>query len=392
MATIVLTDAEKAEVEASTLCCLCQSSLGSKGQHNADGIRHLGLRRFDRSSPSLTLPIHVCRMDYSRPQMPFEREGLMRRTMPFAIAACLAFALVPLPPSGEHPVALLAAAVVTVLIIGSAVIVPWQRMPEWTQAIPPIAYFLAIGFLRHAEGGAVSGYGPLVLLSLVWLALYGTRKQLAVALVSMVVMFVMPILLIGPPLYPLSEWRRTFMWATVGPLSAFTVHRLVVEIHQLLAKLSGLARTDALTGVPNRRAWDEEMPRELSRARRSGEPLSVALLDLDHFKAFNDSRGHQTGDQLLKEAAAAWIEQIRDGDLLARYGGEEFVLLLPVCSRDMAHAVVERLRCVVPDSQTCSVGVATWDGEESPEALIRRADDALYEAKLTGRDRVMVAS
>jgi diguanylate cyclase (GGDEF)-like protein len=316
----------------------------------------------------------------------------MRRTMPFAIAACLAFALVPLPPSEEHPVALLAAAVVTVLIIGSAVFVPWQRMPDWTQAVPPMAYFLAIGFLRHAEGGAASGYGTLVLLPLVWLVLYGTRRQLFFALNSMVVMFAVPILLIGPPLYPPSEWRRTLMWATVGPLIALTVHRLVVEIHQLLAQLGALARTDALTGIPNRRAWDEEMPRELSRARRSGEPLAVALLDLDHFKAFNDSRGHQAGDQLLKEAAAAWTEQIRDGDFLARYGGEEFALLLPVCSKNMAHAVAERLRCVVPDGQTCSLGVATWDGAESPEALIRRTDEALYEAKLTGRDRVMAAS
>jgi diguanylate cyclase (GGDEF)-like protein len=316
----------------------------------------------------------------------------MRRITPFASAACLAFALVPLPPSGEHPVALLAAAMATVLVIGSALFVPWQRLPDWTQAVPPIAYFLAIGFLRHAEGGAASGYGTLVLLPLVWLALYGSRGQLAVALALMVVMFVVPILLVGPPLYPPSEWRRALMWATVGPPVAFTVHRLVVEINQLLARLHGLARTDALTGIANRRAWDEEMPRELSRARRSGEPLSVVLLDLDHFKAFNDSRGHQAGDQLLKEAAAVWTEQIRDGDFLARYGGEEFALLLPACPTDAAHAVTERLRCVVPDGQTCSLGIATWDGAESPRALIHRADGALYEAKLTGRDRVMVAT
>ena len=309
--------------------------------------------------------------------------------MPFGLSACLAFALVPLPPPEEHSGALLSAAMVTAFIVASTLFVPWHRLPHYVQAVPPLVYFVVIGFLRHAEGGAESGYGPLVLLPLVWLALYGTRRQLAVAFAVMIMMFALPILLLGPPLYPLSEWRRTLLWATAGPLIAFTVHRLVAEINQLLTKLRGIARTDALTGVPNRRAWDEEMPRALSRAKRSGEALSVALLDLDYFKAFNDTRGHQAGDQFLKEAAAAWTEQMRGGDVLARYGGEEFALLLPACPTGAAHAVTERLRCIVPEGQTCSVGIATWDGAESPEALVHRADGALYEAKRAGRDRVV---
>lgn len=309
--------------------------------------------------------------------------------MPFGLSACLAFALVPLPPPEEHLSALLSAAILTALLVASILLVPWHRMPDYVQAVPPIAYFAVIALLRHAEGGAVSGYGQLVLLPLVWLALYGTRTQLAVAFAAMIIMFVVPILFVGPPRYPLSEWRRTLLWATAGPLIAFTIHRLVAEINQLLTKLRGIARTDALTGVPNRRAWDEEMPRALSRAQRSGETLSVALLDLDYFKAFNDSRGHQAGDHFLKEAAALWTEQMRGGDILARYGGEEFALLLPACPTGAAHAVTERLRCVVPDGQTCSVGIATWDGAESPEALVHRADGALYEAKRAGRDRVV---
>ena len=206
---------------------------------------------------------------------------------------------------------------------------PWQKMPVYFQAIPPIAYFAVIVLLRHAEGGADSGYGPLVLLPIVWLALYGTRGQLALALVVMLAMFVAPIALVGSPLYPLTEWRRALLWAGVGPLAGFTVHQLVREINQLLTTLHGVARTDALTGVPNRRAWDEELPRELSRAQRSRERLSVALIDLDHFKRFNDDRGHQAGDQLLKESAAGWAAQIRGGDFLARYGGKSLLSYFP---------------------------------------------------------------
>ena len=90
-----------------------------------------------------------------------------------------------------------------------------------------------------------------------------------------------------------------------------------------------VARVDALTSLPNRRAWDEALPRELARARRDGKPFTVAMIDLDNFKKFNDTHGHQAGDDLLADAARAWIAQLRETDLLARYGGEEFIAALP---------------------------------------------------------------
>ena len=142
-----------------------------------------------------------------------------------------------------------------------------------------------------------------------------------------------------------------------------------------------MARTDELTGLPNRRAWDEHLHRELARARRSGERFSVALIDLDGFKRYNDTKGHPAGDQLLKEAGVIWPSQIRDSDVLARYGGDEFALLLPGCPPASANDVVERLRSATPRGQTCSAGVAEWDGNELAEDLIARADAALYEAK-----------
>jgi diguanylate cyclase (GGDEF)-like protein len=113
------------------------------------------------------------------------------------------------------------------------------------------------------------------------------------------------------------------------------------------------------------------------------------MLDLDHFKAYNDTHGHQAGDRLLKAAAAAWREVLRPGDLLARYGGEEFVAVLADCPPQEARAVAERLRRSTPSGETCSIGVATWDGAEAVDALVRRADEALYAAKRAGRDRVV---
>jgi diguanylate cyclase (GGDEF)-like protein len=165
---------------------------------------------------------------------------------------------------------------------------------------------------------------------------------------------------------------------------------LVAQVQDQAAQLAALAHNDMLTGIPNRRAWELELPRDMARVRRHGGRLCVALLDLDHFKRFNDQHGHQGGDRLLKEATAAWRTRIRSTDLLARYGGEEFAVLLRDCAPSEAVGVLEDLRAVTPLGQTFSAGVAEWDGQESPERLVGRADVGLYEAKRAGRDRIVV--
>jgi diguanylate cyclase (GGDEF)-like protein len=167
---------------------------------------------------------------------------------------------------------------------------------------------------------------------------------------------------------------------------------LVAKVQDQATQLAALANNDALTGIPNRRAWELELPREMARVRRSGGRLYVALLDLDHFKRFNDAHGHQGGDRLLKEATAAWQARLRRTDLLARYGGEEFAVLLRDCSQIEAVVVLDDLRAVTPADQTFSAGLAEWDGQEDPELLVGRADRALYEAKHAGRDRIIVAA
>jgi diguanylate cyclase (GGDEF)-like protein len=166
---------------------------------------------------------------------------------------------------------------------------------------------------------------------------------------------------------------------------------LVRRVQEQATELARVARTDALTGAPNRRAWDEQLAVELARAARDGAPVSVALLDLDHFKAFNDLRGHQAGDRLLRGAAAAWQGRMRNIDVLARYGGEEFGLILPGCRPDVAVGIVDRLRELTPEGETSSAGVAAWDGVETADALVARTDRALYAAKRGGRDRTVLA-
>lgn len=153
--------------------------------------------------------------------------------------------------------------------------------------------------------------------------------------------------------------------------------------------LRKLSERDPLTGVLNRRAWDQLLA---SALRKGTQPLYVALLDLDHFKGFNDRHGHPAGDELLRRAARAWRKAIRANDVLARYGGEEFAVLLAGCEADIAMEIAERLRRAAIEEQHVSIGLARWDGHESAELLVGRADKALYEAKRSGRNRVILAA
>jgi diguanylate cyclase (GGDEF)-like protein len=176
-----------------------------------------------------------------------------------------------------------------------------------------------------------------------------------------------------------------------GTVFGVLIWRSQMASRDVMAALDRMAREDGLTGITNRRALDEGLTIELARARRTGLQLTLVMLDLDYFKRYNDRRGHGAGDALLRNAAQAWRRQLRPTDLLARYGGEEFTLVLPSIDADAACQLIERLRPLVPDRQTFSAGVATWEQHESAEQLLARADRALLVAKKQGRNRTVVS-
>ncbi|WP_456598686.1 putative bifunctional diguanylate cyclase/phosphodiesterase [Blastococcus sp. SYSU DS0616] len=154
----------------------------------------------------------------------------------------------------------------------------------------------------------------------------------------------------------------------------------------VLARRAASAEEDALTGLVNRRGFDETLDAAVRTAVRSGEPLSAALFDLDHFKTVNDTQGHAAGDELLRAVAATWRPLLPRGAVLARHGGDEFSLLLPGSDGERALAVAESLRAALPQVGT-SVGVAQLALGDSPSDLMRRADAALYRVKTLGRGR-----
>ena len=475
----------------------------------------------------------------------YARPGLGRRSAPFVGVMILAIAVLPLPPAGDGLTEIALASALTALILGTVWLAPWHRLPAFAEVVPALSYFVVVALLRESQGGALSGYAALAMLPVFWLALYGRRTQLAIGIAGLGAVFFVPLLLLGAPEYPSTEWRTAILWICVAPIVGFSVQALVAELRsraeetrltlanietitvamraigastdpdavrqavcvsarsiagadvvqllepngdgrlalaasagmrvprageeaggglayltrkpvflpeathgarhgvrsmhfepvirdesavavlvlgwsspvkrltqgvesgmqmlsaeaaialdraRLLVQLQETARTDDLTGLPNRRAWDEELPRELARAARDSRPVCVAMLDLDRFKQFNDDRGHQAGDRLLKQAASAWASKIRESDMLARYGGEEFSLLLPGCTIDDAQELVGRLTAAMPDGETVSAGIARWDETESADDFVGRADEALYIAKRSGRNQLVTAT
>ncbi len=487
---------------------------------------------------------------------------ISRRFLPFAAVGLLALLAPLLPPRPEDWTYVWIAAALTIAIAAAGFLVPWSRLPRWTFLVPPLAYFVVVACLRQANDGSVSGYAPLGLLPVVWIALNLGRKEVAIGIGVGASVFVLPLLVGDPESYSTGDWRRAVLWTGVAVIVGFAVEALVrekrtqtrvarqqaaeladhqrtisaiadvtraltaesdaraqiceatleiaeasfaaiwepdgsgtliltghagpeiersqfsagdglagsmqafstgerllvpdavgdpappqaearptglvsmlfepivrndepigvlsvgwprrvsdldertaravqvlsidaavaIERADLLSTLTQLAGTDELTGLPNRRAWDEAIRRAVGYASRTHRSLCVALVDLDHFKSFNDRNGHQAGDLLLKAAAASWRARSRESDTLARYGGEEFAVALPSCSAAEAEVVLERLRECTPESQTCSIGLAEWIVGESPADLVARADAALYAAKRGGRDALVAAA
>ncbi|PKN56628.1 MAG: hypothetical protein CVU56_15160 [Deltaproteobacteria bacterium HGW-Deltaproteobacteria-14] len=202
---------------------------------------------------------------------------------------------------------------------------------------------------------------------------------------------------------PAWDDRRRELFETLGITTAGAIRRLQVEAELRASReqLLYLATHDPLTESPNRRLALERLEAELARGRRTGNSVAIAIFDIDHFKAINDTHGHLVGDAVLREVATRLSAAVRGYDVCGRFGGEEFIVVLPEASAEVAGEAAERLRlCIARDPVRCdglevqvraSCGVAACAGGGSSEDLLRAADAALYRAKDAGRDRVEIA-
>lgn len=260
-------------------------------------------------------------------------------------------------------------------------LVGWYAAGGFTDGLWLVAYVLCVAAAWHPS----ATLKPAVHTSNVELS----RRRLLVPGVASVLVPIIVLLTAGHD----PELVRVGAIASIV-LILVLMHRmdgLLKKTHRQSQALERLASVDPLTGAANRRQLNDDLAREMSRAERTGAPLGLALLDIDHFKQFNDTHGHSAGDALLQELVAAWQKDMRPSDVLARFGGEEFVVVLPETDMRAGSQVGERLRRNVPQDQTCSVGLAVFQPRESADSFIHRADEALYAAKEAGRNRIVCA-
>jgi diguanylate cyclase (GGDEF)-like protein len=315
---------------------------------------------------------------------------------PFAGVAFLGIAVLAGPAAADQPLELSIGAALTVLVVAALLFAPPPRSGFLALVLPAVAYLAVVALLRDATRGSGGGGAVLVLLPVFAVALHGTRAALWAVIVALVLTLTIPVLAIGGANYPLAGIRSATLFGAIAVVLGLSVQSLVAELRarqvereRLLERLSRLAHTDMLTGLPNRRGWAEALDRGPSTTQSPLAACAAAVLDLDHFKAINDTQGHAAGDRLLRTVAAAWRDALRPGDVLARLGGDEFGLLLPDTGSGEARAIVERLCALVPGPTTCSAGVASWDGRETADQVVSRADRLLYVAKANGRGQVV---
>jgi diguanylate cyclase (GGDEF)-like protein len=258
----------------------------------------------------------------------------------------------------------------------------------------PIAFYTAayggipaLTMLQAYSGGVSSGYSVLVMMAMIWFGLQTSDRELAIGLGVLAACSYLPMLIFGPPAYPVN-WGHATLIVMVGASVALSLRALTLETVKLNERLMRDATIDDLTGLLNRRGWRLAAERELARAGRDGSSIAMLILDLDRLKEINDTRGHDEGDRALCNTAERMRFAFRAGDVLARLGGDEFGALLMDNSDGQAMSAVERLRAATPELASFSAGAAAWNGSESLEELMRRADVALYAAKTEGGNRV----
>jgi diguanylate cyclase (GGDEF)-like protein len=285
---------------------------------------------------------------------------------------CLVAAVWPLDP--RSPVPLLLA--IGIVGLGGAALF-WVLGPRTRWAVIHGAIALTgvlVGLLawRSATAVGIVGLGPTLIATGLYAAYFFPLRAARLHVLALVAFSTAGAIAAAPSQFTV-PWV-VLVLATLG----------LTETQGRLARgLRTAATTDPLTGVANRRAWEAEAARNLARARRTNEPLSFAILDLDHFKVVNDRDGHGAGDALLCALTSGWSRRLRGADLLGRYGGDEFVLCLPGTDEAGAWEVLRQLD--ETHDFPWSAGVATAGPDETLETVLRRADGNLYLQKRSGR-------
>jgi diguanylate cyclase (GGDEF)-like protein len=331
--------------------------------------------------------------------VPGSRAAMARAAFWFALAGTLIGVLALLPPQGpELSTGAVAAATAGAALLAAVALVGFDRIPLWgfhagTVAATGLATLGIYGWGDH------SPYGPLPYL---WITIYAFYFfSTPAALVHMAVLGALFGVELG--LRDL-DWTPVDSWvATVGTL---TIAGMVVAVIRdrltgLISNLTDAARTDPLTGLLNRRGFEEAFDVELERARRADGGLSVVVGDLDRFKEINDRFGHAAGDEVLRRVGATIGSMKRSWDIAARIGGEEFALLAPDTDEHGAYVLAERLRMEIEEAfepagageLTASFGIVSFPIHgQTGEALLQAADQALYAAKRLGRNRAVISS
>ena len=328
----------------------------------------------------------------------FEARVRVRVLASFYLAgATLVLLTLALPHAADASAAGLLAVALNAYAFGALMMWQARRVPSWS-----LPLLLAWGSVLVTAVAWCSAEhpSPLVFFYL-WVFLYsayffGTRT--AIAELLLVAALYGALLLLRPPEAGAAAWWSVGI-ATMA-IAAIVIRVMRAHVELLIARLSDAARTDPLTQLPNRRGFRELLDLELERARRGGTPMTVLAGDLDHFKDVNDRSGHHVGDAVLQQVAALLREGVRQIDVPARIGGEEFAVILPGTDAQAAFAVAERLRCHVRDAFadatvpiTISFGIASHPMHaETAASLVRTADEALYGAKESGRNRSVIHS
>jgi diguanylate cyclase (GGDEF)-like protein len=261
------------------------------------------------------------------------------------------------------------------------------RLIFWAAAFAEIP---ALTLMQAYSGGAASGYSVLVIMAMVWFGLEATDIELVAGVLMFAACCSLPMVLFGAPAYPRS-WGHAALLTLVGVAVAGSLRAVTRELGTLAQRFAQEAVVDDLTGLLNRRGWRYTAPRELARAARSGNPITLVTLDLDNFKELNDELGHEQGDHALRDTAERIRATLRAGDVVARLGGDEFVALLTNSTLTGSLTAIDRLREATPAREAFSAGIAVWDRKEDLTELLRRSDLALYAAKDGGGGRTEVA-